>query len=555
MAIFAFAIQVSSIAQAPQSFKYQTVVRDATGEPVANQPVNFRLSILMGSTTGSTEYVETNAVTTNAHGLATLTIGTGTIVSGIFSEIDWGADSYFLQVETDITGGSSFQLMGVTQLMSVPYALYSEKTGDNTRWLKNGDNLYYDNGKIGIGTDAPASLLDIVTPSLRAQAASANYALYGEHSLSGSYGYLGGSNIGGFGNGSIYGLQGSTVNGYALYGSASGTGYGGYFEGKGYFSGKVGIGTSTLNNWLNIKVPDSDDAFISVERFTGKHGGISWLETGTTEAQWIFPYFRGWQSDNLIVREEVANLDVMTFEFGTGDIGIGTNTPEVPLHIDGGSDASLSSGGYLQINGSNTYNMVMDDNEILARNNGAASTLHLNTNGGKVSIGTTSPTSTLHVEGSFHAQGNITTGSKVGYLSIPAAAFTPWNNNMVYTNYGNYLINQAAYTDVFMCPVYLPDSVEVTFIYMYFVDNSTTDDIHIYFRYTDLASGTATNIKNIQSGSVTSPNYQSYNDYLSHVVSNATKSYMITVHLPPNSGNDVQFYGIRLVYSYDKIKM
>ncbi|MBW8060805.1 MAG: hypothetical protein FVQ78_10960, partial [Solirubrobacterales bacterium] len=59
-----------------------------------------------------------------------LEIGTGAIVSGTFSTIDWGADIYFVQIEMDETGGMAYQLMGTSQLLSVPYALYAEKTAN-----------------------------------------------------------------------------------------------------------------------------------------------------------------------------------------------------------------------------------------------------------------------------------------------------------------------------------------------------------------------------------------------------------------------------------------
>ncbi|MBC8487186.1 MAG: hypothetical protein H8D45_14250, partial [Bacteroidetes bacterium] len=45
-------------------------------------------------------------------------------------DIDWGGDSYFLQIEMDATGGTNYQLMGTSQLLSVPYSLYSESTGN-----------------------------------------------------------------------------------------------------------------------------------------------------------------------------------------------------------------------------------------------------------------------------------------------------------------------------------------------------------------------------------------------------------------------------------------
>lgn len=110
-------------AQAPDSFKYQAVVRDASSSIIANQNVSFKLSVYKTSITGVIVYSETHNVTTNSYGLANMNIGGGTLVSGNFSTIDWGNDLYFIKTELDVAGGSAFSDMGISQLQSVPYAL------------------------------------------------------------------------------------------------------------------------------------------------------------------------------------------------------------------------------------------------------------------------------------------------------------------------------------------------------------------------------------------------------------------------------------------------
>mgnify|MGYP000371185338 CR=1 FL=1 len=70
-----------------------------------------------------------------------------------------------------------------------------------------------------------------------------------------------------------------------------------------------------------------------------------------------------------------------------GQVGFSQANPTVRLQVDGGSDASLTGGtGYFMLNAENTTNIVMDDNEIMARNNGAESTLHLQTDGGDLAV-------------------------------------------------------------------------------------------------------------------------------------------------------------------------
>ncbi|MEA3445442.1 MAG: hypothetical protein U9R19_12040 [Bacteroidota bacterium] len=114
-------------AQAPNAFKYQAVARTNTGALISNQCIGVQVSILQGSTTGTSAYSETHVDTTNNFGLLNIEIGNGTIVSGIFAAIDWSVGPYFVKVEMDVTGGTSYQHIGTSQLMSVPYSLHSKQ--------------------------------------------------------------------------------------------------------------------------------------------------------------------------------------------------------------------------------------------------------------------------------------------------------------------------------------------------------------------------------------------------------------------------------------------
>jgi hypothetical protein len=129
--IAALMLTASVFAQAPEKMSYQAVVRDAGNTLVTTQPVGMQISILQGGSTGTPVYVETQTPTTNANGLVSLEIGTGTLVSGNFSIIDWGNDTYFIKTETDPTGGTTYTITGTTQLMSVPFALYAKTSGSS----------------------------------------------------------------------------------------------------------------------------------------------------------------------------------------------------------------------------------------------------------------------------------------------------------------------------------------------------------------------------------------------------------------------------------------
>jgi len=123
--------------QVPESFNYQAVVRDVTNNPITDQAVSFRISILKGGVSGSEEYVETHSTSTNGLGLVNLAIGEGDVESGDFTAIDWGADNYFLKVEIDPAGGTSYIEMGTTQLLSVPYAMYAKTSSDAVKLTGN----------------------------------------------------------------------------------------------------------------------------------------------------------------------------------------------------------------------------------------------------------------------------------------------------------------------------------------------------------------------------------------------------------------------------------
>ena len=110
---------------AQDAINYQAVVRNNTGGAIANSNVNFRVSILTGSITGTSVYTETNSDNTNNFGLVNLQIGKGIVQSGSFASIDWSTQKY-MKIEFDATGGSNFIDMGTTQLLSVPYALYAK---------------------------------------------------------------------------------------------------------------------------------------------------------------------------------------------------------------------------------------------------------------------------------------------------------------------------------------------------------------------------------------------------------------------------------------------
>ena len=138
---------LSLLAQAPQSFKYQTIVRNSEGTAViADQNVAFRISILKGSESGTEVYKETFNIITNEFGLATFNIGEGTPLTGSFSDIDWSTGLYYLKVEIDPNNGTAFEVAGTSELLSVPYALYADNTEGLAEEVDKIENKFYSGG-------------------------------------------------------------------------------------------------------------------------------------------------------------------------------------------------------------------------------------------------------------------------------------------------------------------------------------------------------------------------------------------------------------------------
>ena len=132
-------------AQAPRGFNYQATVRSAGGELIVNQNVYFKFNMIQGSLTSVPVFTETHYVPTDDLGQVNLIIGQGSATLGAFSELDWSLGSYYLGIELDTDTGNSYVAMGTTQLLSVPYALYAENSGNDTLSTPTLDSVLTEN--------------------------------------------------------------------------------------------------------------------------------------------------------------------------------------------------------------------------------------------------------------------------------------------------------------------------------------------------------------------------------------------------------------------------
>lgn len=108
------------LAQTPNQFKYQAVLRNADGTTMAEENVTVDISILQASANGTSVFTEQHNVTTSVQGLINLNIGS---VSDL-SIVDFSANTYFIEISINST------ILGTSQLLSVPYAMVA-KTAEN----------------------------------------------------------------------------------------------------------------------------------------------------------------------------------------------------------------------------------------------------------------------------------------------------------------------------------------------------------------------------------------------------------------------------------------
>ena len=135
----------------PNAFNYSAVARNAAGQPIATTTIGIQITILKTSPTGASQYSENHFVNTDAFGLFNLVIGAGAVQSGSMATIDWSNDNYYLKVGMDAAGGTNFLIMGTTQLLSVPYAMYAKSAGSLSGGGSGGGFTHYIGEEFGGG--------------------------------------------------------------------------------------------------------------------------------------------------------------------------------------------------------------------------------------------------------------------------------------------------------------------------------------------------------------------------------------------------------------------
>lgn len=221
-------------------------------------------------------------------------------------------------------------------------------------------------------------------------------------------------------------------------------------------NGSLGIGINYAHRPLHIREYGSigqAQPLVLLEAVDSNRPLIQFSEGGSSSTSGMSIEYDGTGSGptNKLYINAMGGAPTTTFMSG-GDVGIGTTLPEAKLNVVNGTDVSLSSGGYIQNGVNSGLNLAIDNNEIMARNNGAASTLALNNQGGniilgsgsagRVGIGLISPGVKFHVGTgevrfpSFHFDGPrlniINSGASVFIGDLAGENDNLSNNNNVY---------------------------------------------------------------------------------------------------------------------------
>ena len=228
--IFALLFCIIISAQAPEKFSYQAIIRNASNALVTNANVGMKISILKTSSAGTVVYSESQTAMTNINGLVSIQIGAGTPITGTIAGINWSADSYYIKTETDPGGGTAYSIAGTTQLLSVPYALYSKNSGSGSGFTlpyigaaNNASSLFEvtNNGVgksiAGINTSTTANVSAVTGTVSSTTPGSYATGVRGESNGNNGNGVgVWGSNVD-----DGFGVYGTSPNGYAVIGETT----------------------------------------------------------------------------------------------------------------------------------------------------------------------------------------------------------------------------------------------------------------------------------------------------------------------------------------------
>ena len=479
------------------------------------------------------------------------------VKKGIFSQqLDFGdvfdGTSLWLEVKVRHAGSGNYETLSPRQeITAAPYAQYAKKvqTVDSaavwgSSWSGFGDGLVLQS------SDAAG--------------------VRGENTVRGNKGELGGPRY------AVLGTAGSTDD------------YAGYFNGKTEVNG-------------TFSVDDAGEAWINIRRGSGQNGGTAYKEAGTSGTQWIFPYFRGWQSDNLIIRDESASpkRDVMTFQKGTGRIGVNTGTPSALFEVNGNIKVTeeLNQSSWTHMNRPSnslvgvTYKKASDDttqwifpyygawrsgggalaqsdNMIVYDDTIDRDVMTFQKGTGRIAINQNSanPDAQLDVNGSVHIRGNlvvdgnITHIEKTGAVSISSAVFSCVYSDLKCAKGGGNFADDSGFSYVdgmldwtfYVAGVNLPDGVRVTQFEVYFVNEKNKDAaVTLSLKRKHNPDQALTYMATVSADAAGGYHYKIDDTIDGAVIDNVHYTYWLSGIIDKTGTESVEVRSVRILYTYN----
>jgi len=303
--LLAAAVAYANPPQPPKCFNYQAVVRNSAGAIIANQAVALRVSFAKDAQAPA-DYSERHTAPTNQFGQVVLPLGCGTVLSGAFENLDWGAHDYWVKIEIDPAGGTAYKPMSENKLLAVPYAAWAEHSGD---WKNVGDTILVAPDKrlgVGTGTNDVFGTLQVVNPQNQTD------LIVGGSSLGNTYIRMSTSAFsGGFGD-----LQ--AVSKENTWGNI-------ILNRKG---GNVGIGWDNPLSKLTV----------AGDLHLGGNGRL-YFQGGVSDPSYFIESFTVPGSAGIRIKAyggvNIATQSGDVLNIKGGRVGIGTSDPETTLHVDG----------------------------------------------------------------------------------------------------------------------------------------------------------------------------------------------------------------------------
>jgi hypothetical protein len=146
-------------------------------------------------------------------------------------------------------------------------------------------------------------------------------------------------------------------------------------------TGRVGLGTRSPQFDLHIRRNNASIGFTD-ELYDQFSGSITADSTDLVINAYRRSTLGSGTAGNIIFQRN-SSLPPLT----AGNVGIGTNIPDVKLHVTGGSDITETGGGYFRLGSSTSTNLVADNDEIQAKNGEDMARLHIQNEGGDIQIG------------------------------------------------------------------------------------------------------------------------------------------------------------------------